>query len=1142
MKCNLLVAFLLFFCLPVTFAQVTVTSSDSVDCVHRTTTLTAHLIGDTPNDSRITTDDYYSGGVESIGFTFNFYGTNYAKCLIGPNGTICFDTTLVGAYENWQITGPLAGTADVYNSICGPWCDIDFADYGGTCTYSTDGTAPYRKFVVTFCHDFMYNSSNCPGQFTTTQIILYETTNLIETHIAHKTICTAWNNGYAIVGVQNATGSASTVAPGRDFPATWSVIDEAWQFTPTGGGTAYTVASIPYAPVPYASSNIYWYDATTNAYLGSGFTLNVSPTTTTIYKAGGLGCADTSFGYYAVVPTRFLTVTMASTDPTVCQGTDGTITIGALTPGQVDTIRYMKAGVPQAAVIATVSAAGTITITGLSAAVYNNIIVTEGTCVSAPLTITLVNPPITVTVLTHTDPTVCGYADGTITLTGLVGATSYLVNYDFNSVAAVPVTISTTTAGTLTITGLLAGVYTNIATTGGPCPTSPTGPVTLGNPPPPTVTVDSAVVKTCVGIPVLLHAYAAPTGIPYNYTWTPPTYLSSSTSANPTVNPAAAGDVIYTVTANPGTDPGCAGSTTVRVHTLPPFVLNNVDTVICLGHFVQASITGSNEFSYLWSPTTGVSNPNLKTPTIAPVVSTNYIVTASYAHCPDMVQGFNIEVDTMAHPLNIVDTICLGMTDNFDLTVPGSGPGGNYYHYQWLLPSSVDVSDDTSATAIITPTTLGPHTYSVTVSPRAASCSVNDIINIWVLPNAITVQPTDTMICKGKSVQAIGFGGNPAFNYQWIPTAGIAVSNVFNAFITPDTSALYTVTAAFHRCPDIHATLNLSVQPTPQVYIGGNRLLCQFDTLHIRASVLPAWYGGYSYSWTPAADLDNTTSASVVFSGNSNTKLFVTVTTPAGCTSNDSANITVFPGNFASMVPDHNSFCPHTSTALLPAGPAGVSYHWYPSLYLDDSVGGSPVITPVSTQVYTVIATTTNGCKDTFNYTATVFPAAVMLLADSVTLFPGETYHMQPSTNCTSFLWFPPAGLSNIYTSDPEAAPQISTKYSVKGTTENGCEIIDSIDVIVNEESTVSVPNAFTPGTGINNEFKALQNGIVKLNFFRVFDRWGALMFETTDINQGWDGSFKGKPQPFGVYVYEYQAVTSSGKAFTRHGNVTLLR
>jgi gliding motility-associated-like protein len=652
--------------------------------------------------------------------------------------------------------------------------------------------------------------------------------------------------------------------------------------------------------------------------------------------------------------------------------------------------------------------------------------------------------------------------------------------------------------------------------------------------------MDSSVVLTCVGVGVPLHAYVSPGGIPVSYTWSPGAFLSASTISNPVVTPGLAGDITYTVTINPGLNPACASVDTVHVHAIAPFVLNNRDTAICLGRFVFGSITGSAEMDYRWSPAAGVSDTTLQNPVLTPTVSTSYIVRGSYAHCPDQFASFYLEVDTLAHPVSIIDTICLGMSDTFNVAVPGPGTGSNYYHYQWI--PSADVSNDTLPNVVIIPVTMGTHVYSVVVNPHALNCSTTGTVNIFVLPNSISVSPHDTMICKGKMVQAVG-AGDPLFSYQWIPTAGIGVSNVLNALITPDTSATYVVTASFGRCPDMQDSIRLDVQPNPSVYIGGNRLFCAFDTLHINAQVDPAWYGSYAYSWTPAAGLDNTTAQTVVYSGTSTTDVYVTVTTPAGCQGKDSAHITVYPGNFAAMVPDHLDFCPHQSASLpVTTALAGVSYKWFPARYLSDSTSGNPVVSPEVTQVYTIVATTANGCRDTLNFTAIVYPAALISLPDSVVLYPGERYQLEPYTNCNSFVWAPPVGLDNPYISNPVASPGVSTRYRVEGTTINGCKTADSIDVIVDPGAVITVPNAFVPGSEVNNEFKIIRKGIATLNYFRIFNRWGNLLFETNNIDQGWNGSFKSEPQPFGVYVYEIQAVSVTGQIFTKKGNVTLLR
>ena len=267
--------------------------------------------------------------------------------------------------------------------------------------------------------------------------------------------------------------------------------------------------------------------------------------------------------------------------------------------------------------------------------------------------------------------------------------------------------------------------------------------------------------------------------------------------------------------------------------------------------------------------------------------------------------------------------------------------------------------------------------------------------------------------------------------------------------------------------------------------------------------------------------------------------MVLTVTTPAGCIGVDSADIIVHPGNFA-LLDTNYAVCPHDSVQLIPVG--GVSYSWHPGIYLSDSLSATPWVHGVTSQEYVGIATSQYGCLDTVSVNVTMLPAAVMYLGDSVTLYPGQTYQLNTQSNCAYFSWYPPSGLSDAHISSPLASPEISTLYKVQGITEWGCKITDSINIFIDLQTLLALPNAFAPGTGPNNFFSIIKNGVATLNYFRVYNRWGNVVFETADINTGWDGTYSGKPQPFDVYVYEVEAVTSTGLVFHKHGNVTLIR
>jgi gliding motility-associated-like protein len=196
----------------------------------------------------------------------------------------------------------------------------------------------------------------------------------------------------------------------------------------------------------------------------------------------------------------------------------------------------------------------------------------------------------------------------------------------------------------------------------------------------------------------------------------------------------------------------------------------------------------------------------------------------------------------------------------------------------------------------------------------------------------------------------------------------------------------------------------------------------------------------------------------------------------------------------------------------------------------------------ISNTTYKVIATSAAGCNDTVSTALTVFPNAVISMIDTIQLYPGESFHIQPLSNCTVFNWFPTTGLSNASIIDPVINLGSSTVYTLTGTTIDGCSTTSMVHVDQKSESIFNVPNVFTPGKGVNNTFRLLKKGMGSLMYFRIYNRWGNLVFDTKNVDEGWEGAYQGAPQPFGVYIYEIRAVSSTGAIWNKMGNVTLVR
>jgi len=193
-------------------------------------------------------DDQWTSKVP-ITFPFCFYGITYPTLVIGTNSAITFDSTRASSgsgYSISNITGAIPNTAYDGPEIFGPYHDIDI-DYVGAnkrIEYRIEGVAPNRRFIVSYSA-VPYFSASCSANFATHQMVLYESTGVIEVYIQDKPSCTAWNSGLAILGVQNAAENKAVTAPGKNATVWGSDgMNEAYRFTPNGGVPKFKKAEL----------------------------------------------------------------------------------------------------------------------------------------------------------------------------------------------------------------------------------------------------------------------------------------------------------------------------------------------------------------------------------------------------------------------------------------------------------------------------------------------------------------------------------------------------------------------------------------------------------------------------------------------------------------------------------------------------------------------------------------------------------------------------------------------------------------------------------------------------------------------------------------------------------------------------------
>ncbi len=143
----------------------------------------------------------------------------------------------------------------------------------------------------------------------------------------------------------------------------------------------------------------------------------------------------------------------------------------------------------------------------------------------------------------------------------------------------------------------------------------------------------------------------------------------------------------------------------------------------------------------------------------------------------------------------------------------------------------------------------------------------------------------------------------------------------------------------------------------------------------------------------------------------------------------------------------------------------------------------------------------------------------------------------------TSYVWTPAAPLNNALVRNPVSTLQNDTRFLLKVTDAAGCIGYDSVLVRVFAKPAYYIPNAFSPnGDGLNDVFRAIPVGIVKTDFFRIFNRYGQIVFETSVLSKGWDGTYKGKKQPVSAYIWMIKGTDKDGKMIELKGTLLLLQ
>lgn len=332
-------------------------------------------------------------------------------------------------------------------------------------------------------------------------------------------------------------------------------------------------------------------------------------------------------------------------------------------------------------------------------------------------------------------------------------------------------------------------------------------------------------------------------------------------------------------------------------------------------------------------------------------------------------------------------------------------------------------------------------------------------------------------------------------------------------------------------------------RPLPVIQATDDLTICRYQSTPLTVT------GGVQYTWLPAQGLSCTDCPNPTAGPDSTRRYAVEGKNIFGCTSSDSVLITV-KQPFSIRTASGDTLC-KGETYMLSASGAEL-YTWTPVTGLDNPASSNPKARPDTTVLYTVIGRDSHNCfTDTGYVPVIVYPYPLVDAGKDQTIAVGSSVTLTPvlSSDVRTLRWSPEKWIDCVTCPQPTASPKQTTKYTLEVANQGGCVSRDDVTLfVICVEGNLFMPNTFSPnGDGTNDVFYPRGKGIYGIKSFRIFNRWGELIFEqgniqANDITRGWNGTYKGKLASQDVYVYTIDVVCENNQVFSFKGNVALIR
>jgi gliding motility-associated-like protein len=855
--------------------------------------------------------------------------------------------------------------------------------------------------------------------------------------------------------------------------------------TPTGGTGAYT------------------YKWSQNAALNSPTAQNLTAASYIVTVTDAEGCtASSSNTVNAAIAVTFNAPTINNAK---CFGGTGSATINP------------SGGAPPYSYLWTPSGQTTQTATNLAAQAYTISVTDDSLCITTT-TLTITQPGLIAIIADSVNVLCNGNATGSIVITATTNAASP-VSYAWG--------VSAGSATTPAVNNLAANTYSVTVTDANNCQQSRTFNITQ----PTALVINPAtpVNDRCLNGATGSIAASATGGTgTLNYTW-------SNTATTAAISNLPAGTYVLTVTdANSCT---VTQSYTVTQPANGPALSAVVDIAQCYGAST-GSITltpsgGTPGYTYTWS----ANAPQANSPSATGLAAGTYYITATDAGGCSVIdtsivnQGIQITFGLDS----VINVSCHGLTNGSAEVYPSGGAGGPYT-YTWNGTAGNNPQND-----------LAANSYTVVVQDGNGCTASTTVVVTQPGPVMDSIERVNVRCNGGNdgSLTAFGYGGNPPFAYQWGDGSTTQLDSELAVAVVPysvtitDSKGCNTVaTASITQPPLLTFTFTVTQVTCPGLEDGTITAVGSGGTPPYDFSVTKDFTNFVSTNNGVATQLDSGSYTIILTDGN-------------GCPLTHPAYINYpVPDSFSVIVDSTTCFGQQYADGSIWV--TAYTVNNMPYTYTIDSgqVQDTSYFGNLAAGPHYIVATNQFGCTTNIDTTVsqpgqayvTVLPTDTTLqLGQSVTLISG--FSPYSLSNITSYNWVPSMGLSCVDCPNPVATPYGHVSEYYLTITYNGlCVASDSMQIIVENQSKPFIPNSFTPNGDGNNDVFEIYGENIKTVKLRVFNRWGELVYESTNQFKGWDGTYKGVLQNPGVYTYDAEIIFLDDTQVEKHGSVTLIR